>query len=292
MPQVRAMSTTSTPKTGTAAQAQIAETDITIELPGREPVAARTYGQRRPGQVAPLVLHFHGGTFVCGTLDSGRNVGRLLAATGAVVVSLAYPLAPKYPFPQPIEVGYAVLQWLYKQRVKMGGKGAPLFLAGEEAGGNLAAAVAVVARDRGHPPLAGQILLSPMLDPCTGTASQREATTEDGECRWASGWREYLSCPKDAMHPYAVPSTSLRLAQLPPALVLVGGDDPLRDEAQAYAARLRAAGVAADSHVLPSASNWPQALSEAEACTACSAVVQQHVLDFFEAVMAPRPAPG
>jgi acetyl esterase/lipase len=89
------------------------------------------------------------------------------------VVSLAYPLAPEHPFPQPIEVGYAVLQWLYKHRVKMAGKGAPLFLAGEEAGGNLAAAVAVISRDRGHPPLAGQILVSPMLDPCTGTASQR-----------------------------------------------------------------------------------------------------------------------
>ena len=131
-----------------------------------------------------------------------------------------------------------------------------------------------------------------MLDPCTGTASQREATPEAGECRWATGWREYLSCPKDAMHPYAVPGSSLRLAQLPPALVLVGGDDPLRDEAQAYAARLRAAGVTASSHVLPSASNWPQALSEAEACTACSAAVFQHVHDFFEATMNKPAAPG
>lgn len=286
------MSSRRPPQTGTAAAVQIAETEFAIELPEHGTVAARTYGQRRTGAASPLVLHFHGGTFVCGTLDNGRFIGRMLAGAGAVVVSLAYPLAPEHPFPQPIEVGYAVLQWLYKQRVKMAGKGAPLFLAGEEAGGNLAAAVAVVSRDRGHPPLAGQILVSPMLDPCTGTASQREAVPQDGECRWANGWRGYLSCPKDAMHPYAVPGSSLRLAQLPPALVLVGGDDPLRDEAQAYAARLRAAGVAASSHVLPSASNWPQALSEAQACVACGALVQQHFLDFFEAVMKPPAAPG
>lgn len=286
------MSTSPSLPNGPAAGAQIAETEFSIELPEHGTVAARAYGQRRPGTASPLVLHFHGGTFVCGTLDNGRYIGRLLAEAGAVVVSLAYPLAPEHPFPQPIEVGYAVLQWLYKHRMKMAGKGAPLFLAGEEAGGNLAAAVAVISRDRGHPPLAGQILVSPMLDPCTGTASQREATPEAGECRWATGWREYLSCPKDAMYPYAVPGSSLRLAQLPPALVLVGGDDPLRDEAQAYAARLRAAGVTASSHVLPSASNWPQALSEAEACTACSAAVFQHVHDFFEATMNKPAAPG
>lgn len=286
------MPTTPLSPTGPAAGAQIAETEFSIELPEHGAVAVRAYGQRKAGAVSPLVLHFHGGTFVCGDLDNGRFAGRLLAEAGAVVVSLAYPLAPEHPFPQPIEVGYAVLQWLYKHRAKMAGKGAPLFLAGEEAGGNLAAAVAVISRDRGHPPLAGQILVSPMLDPCTGTASQREATPEDGECRWASGWREYLSCPKDAMHPYAVPGSSLRLAQLPPALVLVGGDDPLRDEAQAYAARLRAAGVQASSHVLPSASNWPQALSEDQSCTACSALVRQYMQDFLEAAMKPPAPPG
>ncbi len=277
------MSTHSSLPSGSPTEVHIAETDISIELPEREPVAARTYGKRSPGVASPLVLHFHGGTFDCGSLDSGGHISRLLAAAGAVVVSLAYPLAPKYPFPQPIEVGYAVLQWLYKHRVRLAGKGAALFLAGEEAGGNLAAAVAVVARDRGLPPLAGQILVSPMLDPCTGTASQREATTSDSECRWAKGWREYLSCPLDAMHPYAVPGSSLRLTQLPPALVLVGGDDPLRDEAQAYAGRMRAAGVTVSHYVLPGASNWPQALSEAEVCAACSSTVQPHVARFFEA---------
>jgi acetyl esterase/lipase len=93
----------------------------------------------------------------------------------------------------------------------------------------------MIARDRAHPPLAGQILLSPMLDPCAGTASLRKATNDAAECRWASGWEKYLSCPSNATHPYAVPSGSLRLSALAPALVLVGQDDAMRDEALTFA---------------------------------------------------------
>lgn len=271
------------------AAAQGVEADLMIELPGREPVGARVYGQRAKGDVAPLVLHFHGGTFVCGGLDNGRNVARLLAGAGAVVVSLAYPLAPQSPFPEPIEVGYAALEWLYKQRTKLGGKGSQVYLAGEEAGGNLAAAVALIARDRAHPPIAGQILLSPMLDPCAGTASLRNATNDAAECRWASGWEKYLSCPSNAMHPYAVPSGSLRLSALAPALVLVGADDAMHDEAMTFANRLRAAGIEVTSSVLPSAANWPKALYDTEntGCVACEASVQQHFREFFSATTPP-----
>src|SRR5690349_5588923 len=90
------MSTPSTPPPvdAAAAAAQRDETDIRIELPNREPVRARIYGERARGATVPLVLHFHGGTFVCGGLDNGRNVARLLAGAGAVVVSLDYPKAP------------------------------------------------------------------------------------------------------------------------------------------------------------------------------------------------------
>lgn len=267
----------------------VVQGDLTIALPDRAPVQARTYGQRATGApAAPLVLHFHGGAFVCGGLENSRTVGQMLARAGAVVVSLAYPLKP---FPEPIEVGYAVLEWLYKQRVKLAGKEARVFLAGEEAGGNLAAAVALIARDRAHPPLAGQILLSPMLDPCVGTRSLREATGDAVDCRFASGWQDYLRCPGDAVHPYAVPGASMRLADLAPTLVLVGPDDPLRDEALAYAERLRKAGIPVTSKVLQSASNWPEALSDASgnAC-ACEVAVGQQLRDFFGATaVAPKP---
>ena len=83
------------------AAAEGVEADLSIELPGREPVGARVYGQRPRGETVPLVLHFHGGTFICGNLDNGRNVARLLAGAGAVVVSVDYPLAPESPSPSP-----------------------------------------------------------------------------------------------------------------------------------------------------------------------------------------------
>jgi acetyl esterase len=266
------------------------EVDISVPLPEREPVQARLYGQRAKGVAVPLVLHFHGGTFVCGDLDDGRNVARLLAASGAVVLSLAYPLKP---FPEPIEVGYAALEWLYKQRVKLAGKGTRVYLAGEEAGGNLAAAVALMARDRAHPPLAGQILLSPMLDPCAGTLSLRQASGDDARCRWASGWQEYLSCPMNATHPYAVPGASLRLAELAPALVLVGEDDAMRDEALSFAQRLEKAGIPVTKVVLPSAAKCPDELYDpAFGDCACTETVGGHLRAFFASTVPPVPPPA
>lgn len=263
------------------------ETNVSVPLPGREPVMARIYGKRPKGETVPLVLHFHGGTFDTGNLDHGGNVARLLASSGAVVVSLAYPLEP---FPEPIEVGYAALEWLYKLRAKLAGKGARVYLAGEEAGGNIAAGVAMVARDRGHPPLGGQILLSPMLDPCAGTLSLRKASVDNVPCRWAQGWQEYLNRPMNATHPYAVPATSLRLGELAPTLVLVGEDDAMRDEALRFAGRLREAGIEVTSTVLPSAAKCPDDLYDpAFSDCACAVMIGGQLRAFF-ASTAPPPA--
>lgn len=262
-----------------------------IAVPGHGGVATRIYGRRRRGGGMPLVLHFHGGNFASGGLDCGAALARLLESAGAVVVSLAYPLAPAHPFPQAVETGYAALQWLHRQRGKLAGAGARLFVAGEEAGGCLAAAVALVARDQAHPPLAGQILVAPMLDPCTGTASLREAVGMATQCRWAEGWQQYLRSPMDAEHPYAVPSRTLRLAGLPPTLVLTGEDDPMHDEALAYAARLRAGGIAVTANVLP-VTGWPESLDGAtrRECS-CSAAVEEHFRAFFSAGAPPAGAP-
>ncbi len=259
-------------------------TDGTIDLPGRGPVGVRWYGQgqRSAGGGTPLVLHFHGGAFTSGCLDSGGLVARMLAGSGAVVLSLAYPLAPAHPFPEGMETGYATLEWMYKNRTKLAGKGARLFLAGEEAGGNIAAAVAVMARDQAHPPLAGQILISPMLDPCTGTASLRQATCDSVLCKWAEGWMAYLRRPRDAEHPYAVPGGSSRLAEIAPTLVLAGADDPMRDEAKAFAEKLRAAGVPVRWQEIEQAAGWPDKLAEgAEAECPCALSVQQQFRQFF-----------
>jgi len=275
------------PRTASPPQA-IEEKNASVALPKRAAVDVRMYGRRLAGGGNPLVVHFHGGAFVAGDLDSGSTVARMLAEAGAVVVSLAYPLAPQNPFPDGVEAGYDVLEWAYKNRVKLAGQGARVFLAGEEAGGNIAAAVAVMSRDRGHPPLTGQILLSPMLDPCVGTASLRNAMANATSCKWSEGWQQYLRCPMDAEHPYAVPGISRRLADIPPTLVLSGPDDPLRDEARAYAERLRAAGIVVSYSVLPNAQNWPEALTlPVDGECACGVAVKQQFRSFFEATAKP-----
>ena len=177
---------------------------------------------------------------------------------------------------------------MFRNRTRLGGAGAEVYLAGEEAGGNVAAAISLMARDQSHPPLAGQILLSPMLDPCTGTASLRQATGNATCCKWVEGWLRYLRHPRDAEHPYAVPASSLRLKGLPPTLVLVGESDPMRDEALAYASRLQAAGLKAWGEVFDKARNWPEALID-DAPTGCpgAAQVSARFAQFFEATRSP-----
>ncbi len=237
-------------------------TDQVIDLGQAEPVPVRVYGSRGAAASTPLVLHLHGGAFVSGSLDAGSAVARLLARAGAVVLSLDYPLAPQRPFPQAGEVVHAALLWAHRQRVKLAGPGARLFVAGEEAGGNLAAAATLMSRDRQQPELAGQILLSPMLDPCLGTQSLRQAAAGRPGCAYAEGWRRYLCSAANADHPYAAPGSSVRLAGLPPTLLVTARDDPMRDETQSFARRLRDAGVVAHTLVLTTRTGWPGSFLE------------------------------
>ena len=235
--------------------------DRSLDVGLSRPLNVRLYGKRHAG--AALVLHFHGGAFVSGSLDSGAMVAGLLHEAGAVVMSVAYPLAPADPFPAAVDTAYAALQWAYCKRFRLAGQGAAVFVAGEEAGGNLAAAAALMARDRNAPRLAGQILISPMLDPCLGTASVRRSEQGPADCPLAHGWCGYLREPSAAEHPYATPGRSMRLAGLPPALLITADDDPLRDETLAYARRLDEAGVPVSGFVLPAPTGWPGALQEA-----------------------------
>ena len=270
-----------------------AQRDSELALAGQPGLPLRLYGDRTPEGAVPLVLHLHGGAFVAGDLDSGATVAGLLAAAGAVVVSLAYPLAPAHPFPQGIEAAYAALGWTFQQRRRLAGSGSRVYLAGEEAGANLAAALSMVARDRAHPPLAGQVLISPLLDPCVGTPSVRAALGAQTCCKWAEGWQQYLRSPMDAEHPYAVPGASRRLVDLPPTLVLAGADDPMRDEAQAYAQKLEQAGVAVRLRVLGPETGWPGTLLEKPAAGACpcgDAVVGQ-LRQFFADTRPAKPRP-
>ncbi len=255
----------------------------TIASDEAAPMAARVYRGAGAGHAPlPLVLHLHGGAFVGGDLEGGATIAGLLADAGAVVVSIDYPLAREHPFPKAAEAAHSALTWMRRHRRRLAGAGAPLFVAGEEAGGNLAAASALMARDRHGPPLAGQILLSPMLDVCVSTASWRGVHAGPVGCPWADGWRAYLPRACDAMHPYAAPGSSMRLDGLPPTLLVTALDDPLRDETLAFAQRLRAAGVPVDEALLPLATGWPQSyLQPASAKALWADAVRQRLQSFL-----------
>ncbi len=233
-------------------------TEDTLQLD--TPLAVRIYAAAPVRFDTPLVLHLHGGSFVYGSLDAGHTVSTLLAEAGAVVVSADYPLAPGTAFPKTLQILTKALNMLAQKRGKWAGKKSPLFVAGEEAGGNLAAALALIARDQRTPVLAGQILLSPMVDPSLATRSIREAEAGPVGCQWADGWHQYLGTADQACHPYAAPLGSSRLGGLAPALIVTAEDDPMRDESVAYAERLRASGVSVRHQVLPAPTGWPCAL--------------------------------
>ncbi|HYD63583.1 MAG TPA: alpha/beta hydrolase [Noviherbaspirillum sp.] len=196
----------------------------------------------------PLIVYFHGGVFNCGAPEDAEPLAKALSDT-AVVVCVAYPLAPGCRFPDTVEIAFEALKWAAAHAKDFGADRARIFVAGDQAGGNLAAATALVARDRralAHdlPPLAGQVLLTPLLDPVQASKSMQ--TVADAPCR--KGWAAYLPCLSDALHPYAAPVHSRRLGSLPPALILTAERDPLRDEAETYAAKLIGAGVQVRVH--------------------------------------------
>jgi len=232
---------------------------------------------------APLVLHLPGGAFMDAPPKAGRPVATLLAEAGAVVVSAEYPVGAAHPFPQAVEAMYGLLWYLHNHRADCAARWSKLFVAGEEAGGNIAAALALIARDRLGPPLAGQMLLSPMLDAEMATCSFRDAEAGPVGCKWADGWTAYLGAPEKAAHPYAVPSCGSRLHGLPPALVLTTPDDPMRDESLCYARRLQDAGVAVQTCTIE-ADGWPDALMQ-PAPSVWAACVRDAFAEFFAAVI-------
>jgi acetyl esterase/lipase len=226
----------------------------TLRLGPAPGLVAQVHTARRPlgGEERALVLWLHGGSFTTGSMESSRARSEMLAEAGADVVSLAYPLAPEHPFPTGLNAAFEALQALAAKPAKLTGSvQTALFVAGEEAGGNMAAALALMARDQHAPKLAGQLLISPMLDPQLGSASMREGECGGCECVYAKGWQAYLGDGIRADHPYAVPLAASRLAGLAPALVLSVAGHPLNDESRRYAAALREHGGAAKELTLP-----------------------------------------
>lgn len=231
--------------------------NIALDRSSEPSLAIRHYEGATRGKTPPLVLYLRGGAF----LETGRDpkerpVPRTLADCGAVVIEADYASPSSNAFPKVLEWAFLALSCLSRRRKQYGSARSLLFVVGEEAGGNVAAGVALKARDRMPGELAGQVLLSPMIDPMMTSASIRRADEIGMRERWSDGWSHYLGSAWGHTHPYAAPCQCTRLAGVAPALVMTAQDDPLHDEALAYALRLEQSGVAVSRHVLPSGCGW------------------------------------
>jgi acetyl esterase len=266
-----------------------------LEVGGEQgPLKARLYAAGAPSKRDTLIVFFHGGGFVEGDLDDADGFLRHLAdASGSqVILASNYTLATVRPFPAAVEDAHAVLLWAKKNKTKLGWNGKRMLVAGIEAGANLAAVCALMARDRGAPKLDGQILLMPMLDPGLSTCSMREMPNCPDQEKLADGcaaaYRGYLPNAADRTHPYASPLQSSRLKNLPPALILSAEDDPLRDEAEAYGAKLASFGVAATvRRLLPA----PQQANDRNEC-ACEGQALSEIASFIAYLGGQEAPPG
>ena len=208
-------------------------------------VAVRIYKPAADGPL-PVLVYFHGGGWVTGNLDLVDSPLRALAqATPCLVISVDYRLAPEHPFPGPLDDCYSVTEWAAANAHTLGGDPARLGVGGDSAGGNLAAAVCLRARDLGAFDIRLQMLIYPVTDndldtPSYLAYSEGYGLTREG-MRWF--WKSYLPGDED---PLACVLRAPDLSGLPPALVILAEFDVLFDEGKAYADRLRAAGVPTD----------------------------------------------
>jgi acetyl esterase len=195
------------------------------------------------GGALPLVAYLHGGGWVVGTIAAFDPVCRALAnASGALIASIGYRLAPEHPFPAALEDARAAVRWLAANARELGADPARVGIAGDSAGGNLATVTARRLRDDGDSPLRFQALVYPVCDSALNTPSYRDdgiGLTPESMKRY---WELYLD-GADGRQPDASPLQAGDLAGLPPAFVLTVRDDVLRDEGEAYARALEAAGV-------------------------------------------------
>jgi len=223
----------------------VAETlDMTMPGPGG-PIPLRLYRPSADDRL-PVLVFFHGGGWVVGDIETHDTVCRHLANRAeCAVISVDYRLAPEHKFPAAVEDSYAAALWVADNAAALGVDPARLAVGGDSAGGNLAAAVSLMARDAGAPRICYQLLIYPATD---------AAMRHDSIARFAEGYvltrstmrwfyEQYLRSPDDAADWRVSPLVAPDLAGLPPALVLTAGYDPLCDEGDAYAASLAAAGV-------------------------------------------------
>lgn len=216
------------------------------QIPGPHgPIPIRIYTPEGEGPFGVFV-YYHGGGWVVGDIPSHEGVCCALAnGAGCVVVSVDYRLAPEYKYPAAADDCYAATKWVAENAESFGGDSSRIAVGGDSAGGNLAAVVTLMARDRGGPAICFQVLVYPVTDfnfnrPSYVENAEGYFLTREG-MQWF--WNHYLGDERDGAEPYASPLREKDLSSLPPALVLTAEYDPLRDEGEEYAARLRTAGV-------------------------------------------------
>lgn len=228
--------------------------DVAIPGPGG-PLPVRIYTPRvvSTGQLLPIIVHFHGAGWVGGDLDTHDAIARYYAKhADAVVVAVDYRLAPEHRFPAAVDDALTAVQWASEHASDLGGDASRLAVLGDSAGATLATVVCRLARDRRTPHIAYQALIYPALDLRLGASYSSRAAFGGGDyflsladIQWFRA--QYLGNPDvDENDPRVSPLVSDDVRQLPPALIVTAGYDPLRDEAKVYADRLAAAGVSVE----------------------------------------------
>jgi acetyl esterase len=226
-----------------------------------QPAPLRLYKGATAGKAPPIILYLRGRAFL--NRDRGeaeRPIARAMADTGAIVLEADYSAASSNVFPQAMECAFRALSDVASCRKQYGSAKSPLFVAGDEAGGNVAAGVALKARDLLPGQLKGQMLFSPMVDPQMATPSFRTADSLGMRETWADGWSHYLG--SFFQHPYAAPCLCSRLTRVAPALIMTSEDDPLHDEVISYAERLKTCDVKVVKHVFPADCGWTSLYKE------------------------------
>lgn len=199
------------------------------------------------GGTLPVVVYYHGGGFTLGDLDTHDRICRRLArASGAIVISVDYRLAPEHPFPAAVEDAFTALSWVHDHAAELGGDPERLAVAGDSAGGNLAAVTALRARDEGTPPLVFQLLVYPPTNLAEFDTASHETFREGfGLSRrfMELNRSRYVPDEEERRDPLVSPLLARDLSGLPPTLIITAQFDPNRDEGEAYGHRLQAAGV-------------------------------------------------